>query len=1305
MQQCLLPFSPNNSTIEQQKLSSQAVNSSSSSSSSSSKVHRKHPRSMCERYIALDVLEHVDTREKVIRCFEPDSTRQPANNEDLGHLTHVYTVVLGGEWYNTPVTAGDIFHIVFLKPDDDKFDAVDLSQYTKVTDQEFLFIIHPDTLVTPSTLSESISCSRRGVLNNKYRTRGTSRDAVLGNIKHEFIEKYTDLSIEFIKLLDSFDSTSIDENILTAEKIEEIIDQVKSKHLESMLIVNLSDQEVHGILTSIVPKVTRWIFDFTADYLKACGSHKIRGMVKQVVYNKTDLHTGYNIDELSGIEENVWCPVLGVKGQVDLVVHARKAHEHSVENMPVEVKTGKWRPATAISHRAQTILYIIMILLRDKQRAKFPILQNLDAMSSGGNFQQTYHTGSKHGLLLYINDDGVRCEIVEPTWAEIRALIICRNRLASNLVHAAQVTAKPLPNMLKHSDCERCFSAAECFLSHASIEGGDKKSSGVPLLFTYVNRGLSSNHFKYFKKWNFLLDLENLAMTNFDDCLWTSSGDACERAMDKCICNLYISGHDTHPDHSILIFRKQHNFSTDNTPMAGVNHDIKVVADRAKVGNSPMFHLLEKGERVHISMETMNTTIRSRNDERVMDIEDIVTTTSMPVDAGWSIENIEPAMCVGNIALVTLEEVHVLVKKIPRRLLRHFGGLNPQQNGQSQSSTRFSFRIDKDSATVGVGTMRSNLIRLFVDPFNPNAYQERKMKVDKELVKDSSAYVSTSNSTITSTQSSKSSGSSHSKHTKSSGHMHQDPWADLSLPGAVKVRGLVVDLRKPLFKNDENIINQNFLTQQYHGCSASDLSRDLKYMNVQQEEAVRRIVCARDYVLLLGMPGTGKSSTLAFTIRALVAKGHRILVTSYTHSAVDSLLIKLKESGIDSSVLVRIGAKSSINESLHKYVLDSANLNSTELLRQKMDTARVVACTVLAASSDSIMKQIEFDYCIVDEAGQITQPAAIGALLLSKRFVLVGDDYQLPPLVLSSEAQSNGMDVSLFKRLAEAHPDTIVSLSQQYRMNAEIMQISNVLIYDQRLKCGSDTIARGRLLLPSISYASISSLSPWLQKCLDVDQPVMFINTDQLKNSNSVHNQTSRSTKTLESFQGALGSFRGSVVNLYEVEIIKRIHDALQSVGGYDMKNLGIVSPYRSQVTAIEDAIKLSHVEADNSMNTKCAGGGGGGGGSSSVCEISTVDKFQGRDMEVMVISMVRSNENQAVGNLLRDWRRVNVAMTRAKFKLIIVGSLSITDNIAVLKALGDLVKMKGYVIDVPEGDVVLPDPTWNLQPIIEVGT
>ena len=182
-------------------------------------------------------------------------------------------------------------------------------------------------------------------------------------------------------------------------------------------------------------------------------------------------------------------------------------------------------------------------------------------------------------------------------------------------------------------------------LSHAAIEGGDKRSSGVPLLFSFVNRGLSHVHYDYFKQWNYLIDLENQAMTNFDNCLWTSSADICERAMEKCIGNLYISGHETFPNHSVLIFKKQRSGVTVTN-----NIDAAVDVDIVSVVDARMSHLLDVGDRVHVSMET-NCVKNLHKSEETVDIEDI--------GSEWSIQSIEPAICVGNIILVTADEVHV----------------------------------------------------------------------------------------------------------------------------------------------------------------------------------------------------------------------------------------------------------------------------------------------------------------------------------------------------------------------------------------------------------------------------------------------------------------------------------------------------------------------------------------------------------------------------------------------------------------------------------------------------------------------
>jgi DNA replication ATP-dependent helicase Dna2 len=126
---------------------------------------------------------------------------------------------------------------------------------------------------------------------------------------------------------------------------------------------------------------------------------------------------------------------------------------------------------------------------------------------------------------------------------------------------------------------------------------------------------------------------------------------------------------------------------------------------------------------------------------------------------------------------------------------------------------------------------------------------------------------------------------------------------------------------------------------------------------------------------------------------------------------------------------------------------------------------QVVGATCLA-TQHPLLQNRTFDYCIVDEASQLTLPVCIGPLMYSKVFVLVGDLYQLPPLVKNTEARGRGLADSLFKRLSEAHPSAMQKLQFQYRMNREIMTLSNHLVYSHRLRCGSDQIATVRFPLP-----------------------------------------------------------------------------------------------------------------------------------------------------------------------------------------------------------------------------------------------
>jgi len=193
---------------------------------------------------------------------------------------------------------------------------------------------------------------------------------------------------------------------------------------------------------------------------------------------------------------------------------------------------------------------------------------------------------------------------------------------------------------------------------------------------------------------------------------------------------------------------------------------------------------------------------------------------------------------------------------------------------------------------------------------------------------------------------------------------------------------------------------------------------------------VSKVISAKDYTLIQGLPGTGKTSTIAFVARLLAARGQRVLITSYTHAAVDNVLLKLIEKGVASTnqaaplpALLRVGRKSSCHPGVHSILantiaagvgVDSGDLPtvqvtpSAESLRQAVSSARIVGVTALTVPRSPLLVGEQFDAVILDEAGQISQPATLGALMAANTFVLVGDHMQLPPLVVSELAGQGG---------------------------------------------------------------------------------------------------------------------------------------------------------------------------------------------------------------------------------------------------------------------------------------------------------
>ncbi|KXN86785.1 DNA replication ATP-dependent helicase/nuclease DNA2 [Leucoagaricus sp. SymC.cos] len=470
---------------------------------------------------------------------------------------------------------------------------------------------------------------------------------------------------------------------------------------------------------------------------------------------------------------------------------------------------------------------------------------------------------------------------------------------------------------------------------------------------------------------------------------------------------------------------------------------------------------------------------------------------------------------------------------------------------------------------------------------------------------------------------------------------------------------LIVDLRPPEFETLDWINNP------YSNVWKEYLKHTEK-LNVNQKKAVKRVISARDYALILGMPGTGKTGVIASLVKVLVGMGRTVLVSAYTHSAVDNVLLRLKseagKEGLDFGIL-RLGNLDKIHPDVQEFTLAKRKQAVTvEQLEKQLMSPPVVATTCLSVDH-ALFNRRKFDYCIVDEASQITLPTCLGPIRFADRFVLVGDHFQLPPLVRSVQARQGGLDVSLFRRLSNSHPAAVVELAHQYRMNEEIMMLSNRLIYGERLRCGSESVRTRKLTIPR--WDAVKGLCQragclkagqqqkqeqlpdghgkcWLRELLDEKCKAVFVDTDGIPG--------------YESRAGDL------IQNEIEAELVKQVTETL-ILGGVSPDQVGIITLYRQQVKLISHLL----------------------GGRKDV-EILTADRSQGRDKDVVMFSMVRSNDEGRTGDLVKDWRRMNVSFTRARSKLIIFGSRQTLQATPLLKEFFELMDEKGWVLSMPDG-------------------
>ncbi|KAL8715291.1 MAG: hypothetical protein Q9220_001249, partial [cf. Caloplaca sp. 1 TL-2023] len=473
---------------------------------------------------------------------------------------------------------------------------------------------------------------------------------------------------------------------------------------------------------------------------------------------------------------------------------------------------------------------------------------------------------------------------------------------------------------------------------------------------------------------------------------------------------------------------------------------------------------------------------------------------------------------------------------------------------------------------------------------------------------------------------------------------------DKDLFGSQALRRLIIENAAPTFKSSPSTYEL--------GDSLSQAS-----LNIDQRNAIEKVMTAKDYALVLGMPGTGKTTTIAHIIRALTARGKSVLLTSYTHTAVDNILLKIRNDNIG---VFRLGAISKVHPDVQDFAdLAGTPMKTTEEIKRAY--SRPVVATTCLGINHPVFNQKIFDYCIVDEASQITLPVCLGPIRMARTFILVGDHYQLPPLVQNKEAQEGGLDVSLFKILSDNQPSSVVNLEHQYRMCEEVMSLSNTLIYNGRLKCGNSFVAQRSVRIPRMealkqhhhtpSSLLSASLNPksvclnpsralcWLRDLLDPSVKVCFANTDPLL-------PISRESET--------GS---RIVNTCEATLCAQLVQSLLTTG-VPAADIGVITLYRSQLAHIKQNLRQYH----------------------PAVEMHTADKFQGRDKEVIILSLVRSNESLNVGDLLKDWRRVNVALTRARTKLLILGSKSTIKGNGLLDQFVKFVESKGWIYNLPKG-------------------
>ena len=415
------------------------------------------------------------------------------------------------------------------------------------------------------------------------------------------------------------------------------------------------------------------------------------------------------------------------------------------------------------------------------------------------------------------------------------------------------------------------------------------------------------------------------------------------------------------------------------------------------------------------------------------------------------------------------------------------------------------------------------------------------------------------------------------------------------------------------------------------------------WLNATQEKAVNEVLWTKDVMVVHGPPGTGKTTTLVEAIHETLQRESQVLVCAQSNMAVDWIAEKLVDRGIS---VLRIGNPTRVNDKMLSFTYERrfeahpdypqlwslrkamrelrSQRKRSDSWHQKMERlksratelelrinaelfgeARVIAST-LTGAANRLLDGMKFGTLFIDEAAQALEAACWIAIRRAGRVIFAGDRCQLPPTVKSIMALKGGLGTTLMERIVKAKPEVVTLLEVQYRMNEQIMRFSSDYFYNSRVQSAPEVKGRG---------------------ILDYDRPMMWVDTTDVDGR--------------EEFVGE----NFGRINRAEAELtLTTLADYFDKIGRQrvldESIDVGIISPYRAQVQLLRKMIRQSErLRPYRRLIT-----------------VNTVDGFQGQERDIILISLVRDNDGGDIG-FLRDLRRMNVAITRARMKLIILGS------------------------------------------------